>query len=137
MPAIQWEDGPLARHRPGAFSPRERELQAGKPQPIDRPEVYPRAKMVELGDVMSLHAPKLNHFQSFVQACMGNGTTESPFSISGELTQVLNLGTIAEYLNVELQFDPKTKRFIGNDEANARLAGPPPRAEWADCYKLA
>ena len=21
--------------------------------------------------------------------------------------------------------------------ANARLAGPPPRAEWADCYKLA
>ena len=99
--------------------------------------VYPRAKMVELGDVMSLHAPKLNHFQSFVQACMGNGTTESPFSISGELTQVLNLGTIAEYLNVELQFDPKTKRFIGNDEANARLAGPAPRAEWADCYKLA
>ena len=93
--------------------------------------------MVELGDVMSLHAPKLNHFQSFVQACMGTGTTESPFSISGELTQVLNLGTIAEYLNVELQFDPKTKRFIGNEEANARLAGPPPRAEWADCYKLA
>ena len=99
--------------------------------------VYPRAKMVELGDAMSLHAPKLNHFQSFVQACMGNGTTESPFSIAGELTQVLNLGTIAEYLNVELQFDPKTKRFIGNDEANARLAGPAPRAEWADCYKLA
>jgi hypothetical protein len=50
---------------------------------------------------------------------------------------VLNLGTIAEYLNVDLQFDPKTKRFIGNEEANARLAGPPPRAEWADCYKLA
>jgi predicted dehydrogenase len=99
--------------------------------------VYPRAKMVELGDAMSLHAPKHNHFQSFVQACMGNGTTESPFSIAGELTQVLNLGTIAEYLNVELQFDPKTKRFIGNDEANARLAGPAPRAEWADCYKLA
>jgi hypothetical protein len=53
------------------------------------------------------------------------------------LTQVLNLGTIAEYLNVDLQFDPATKRFIGNDEANARLAGPAPRAEWADCYKLA
>ena len=99
--------------------------------------VYPRAKMVEFKDAMALHPPKNNHFQSFIQACMGNGSTESPFSIAGVLTQVLNLGTIAEYLNVDLQFDPKTKRFIGNEAANARLAGPAPRAEWADCYKLA
>jgi hypothetical protein len=63
--------------------------------------------------------------------------TESPFSVSGLLTQVLNLGTIAEYLNVDLKFDPAAKRFISNDEANARLAGPAPRAEWAGCYKLA
>jgi len=93
--------------------------------------------MVEFKDSVALHPPNYNHFESFIQACMGNGTTESPFSVSGELTQVLNLGTIAEYLNVDLQFDPKTKRFIGNEEANARLAGPAPRAEWADCYKLA
>jgi predicted dehydrogenase len=99
--------------------------------------VYPRAKMVEFGDAVSLHPPKYNHFESFVHACMGEGTTESRFSVSGLLTQVLNLGTIAEYLNVDLQFDPQTKRFIGNDEANARLAGPAPRAAWADCYKLA
>jgi predicted dehydrogenase len=99
--------------------------------------VYPRSKMVEFKDAMALHPPKYNHFESFIHACMGEGTTESPFSIAGELTQVLNLGTIAEYLNVDLQFDPKTKRFIGNEEANARLAGPPPRAEWADCYRLA
>ena len=99
--------------------------------------VYPRAKMVEFKDAMALHPPKYNHFQSFIQACMGNGSTESPFSVGGALTQVLNLGTIAEYLNVDLQFDPKTKRFINNDAANARLSGPAPRAEWADCYKLA
>lgn len=99
--------------------------------------VYPRAKMVEFGDAVSLHPPKHNHFESFIHACMGEGTTESRFSVAGVLTQVLNLGTIAEYLNVDLQFDPQTKRFIGNDEANARLAGPAPRAEWADCYKLA
>ena len=99
--------------------------------------IYPRAKMVEFKDAVALHPPKYSHFESFVQACMGNGTTESRFSVSGALTQVLNLGTIAEYLNVDLQFDPKTKRFIGNEEANDRLAGPPPRAEWADCYKLA
>lgn len=99
--------------------------------------LYPRAKMVEHKDAMGLHPLERNHFSSFINACMGEGKTESPFSVSGLLTQVLNLGTIAEYLNVDLQFDPKTKRFIGNEEANARLAGPPPRAEWADCYKLA
>lgn len=99
--------------------------------------VYPRAQMVEFKDAMALNPPKYNHFESFIHACMGEGSTESPFSISGELTQVLNLGTIAEYLNIDLKFDPATKRFIGNDEANARLAGPAPRAEWADCYKLA
>lgn len=101
--------------------------------------VYPRTKMLEFKDAMALHKPKFNHFESFVQACLGNGSTESPFSISGELTQVLNLGMIAEYLNVDLTFDPKAKRFTGNghDTANALLAGAPPRAEWADCYKLA
>jgi predicted dehydrogenase len=99
--------------------------------------LYPRSKMVEFKDAMGLHPLKRNHFDSFINACMGEGKTESPFSVSGLLTQVLNIGTIAEYLNVDLKFDPATKRFIGNDEANARLAGPPPRAEWADCYKLA
>jgi len=99
--------------------------------------VYPRAKMVEFKEAMALHPTKYSHQESFIQACLGNGTTESPFSVSGVLTQVLNLGTIAEYLNVDLQFDPATKRFVGNEEANARLAGPAPRAEWADCYKLA
>ena len=90
-----------------------------------------------LKEAMKATPPKYDHFESFVQACMGNTTTESPFSAAGLLVQVLNLGTIAEYLNVDLKFDPKKKRFIGNDEANARLAGPAPRKEWAHYYKLA
>jgi predicted dehydrogenase len=71
--------------------------------------LYPRAKMVEHKDAMGLHPPERNHFNSFIHACMGEGTTESRFSVSGLLTQVLNLGTIAEYLNVDLQFDPKPR----------------------------
>ena len=67
---------------------------------------------------------------------MGNGTTESPFSVGGELTQVLNIGMIAEYLNVELNFDPATKRFVGNEAANALLRGPAPRGEWAGHYQI-
>ena len=93
--------------------------------------------MVEFKDAMALHPTEFSHQESFIQACLGNGKTESPFSVAGVLTQVLNLGTIAEYLNADLQFDPQTKRFVGNEEANARLAGPAPRPEWADCYKLA
>ena len=98
--------------------------------------LYPKIKM---GDHRTaLKAPRIphSHQESFVQACMGNGTTESPFSVGGELTQVLNIGMIAEYLNVELNFDPATKRFVGNEAANALLRGPAPRAEWAGHYQI-
>lgn len=81
--------------------------------------------------------PAHDHMESFVQACMGNGKTESPFSVGGELTQVLNLGVIAEFLNQELTFDRETKRFVGNDRANELLAGPAPREEWVGHYRLA
>ncbi len=98
--------------------------------------LYPRAKMGDFRDSMKAPRIALNHQESFVQACMGNGTTESPFKVGGALTQVLNLGMIAEYLNVELTFDPATKRFVGNDQANALLAGAPPRPEWAGHYRI-
>ena len=58
------------------------------------------------------------------------------FSVAAPLTQVLCLGVVAEYLNVKLKFDPKTKKFIGNDEANSLLSGPAPRKAWADHYKI-
>jgi hypothetical protein len=57
--------------------------------------------------------------------------------VAGALTQVLNLGMIAEYLNVDLEFDRKTQKFVGNETANALLAGPAPRKEWTGHYKLA
>jgi len=91
----------------------------------------------DLKAAMDTKGPKFDHMESFVQACLGNDKTESPFSVAGALTQVLNLGMIAEFLNVDLQFDPKTKRFTGNEKANALLSGPAPRKEWAGHYKLA
>jgi predicted dehydrogenase len=99
--------------------------------------LFPRERMYDFKEALKAAPPEYDHFESFVQACMGNATTESPFSVGGVLTQVLNLGTIAEYLNVELVFDPKLKRFVGNDSANALLAGPAPRDEWAGHYKMA
>ena len=98
--------------------------------------IYPREKMMEHTETIKAPRKKFGHGGSFIQACMGNTTTESPFSISGPLTQVLNLGMIAEYLNQDLKFDPNKKRFVGNNEANFLLSGPAPRKEWAHYYKL-
>jgi hypothetical protein len=103
----------------------------------DASRIHPRRIMLENMEAIKAPKPEYTHGTSFVQACMGNTTTTSPFSVAGELTQVLNLGMIAEYLNVDLKFDPKTKRFTGNDEANFLLQGAPPRPEWAQYYKLA
>ncbi|MBB3210387.1 hypothetical protein FHS27_006234 [Rhodopirellula rubra] len=77
-----------------------------------------------------------DHFTSFVSACMGEGKTNSPFSVGAKLTQVMALGTIAQYLNTELTFAPESKQFVGNDEANVLLS-PPARKEWEEFYRLA
>lgn len=79
-----------------------------------------------------------DHFASFINACKGEGTPNSRFSIAGKLAQTLALGTIVQYLNPEeeLTFDPVKKQFVGNDEANALLA-PPTRKGWEEFYKMA
>ena len=76
-----------------------------------------------------------NHLESFVQACLGNGKTWSPFSVGGVLTQVLTLGCIAQYFDMNIEFDPTTKQITNNQMANQRLAIPP-RKEWKDFYKI-
>ena len=76
-----------------------------------------------------------NHAESFVQACMGNGKTWSPFSVGGELTQVLTLGCIAQYYNRDLEFDPKTKQITNDKMANARLSITP-RKGWEEFYRM-
>ena len=92
--------------------------------------------MKDFGDDMKAKRPTFDHQESFVQACMGNDRTSSPFSVSGELTQVLLLGVICQYLNQNLEFDPKTKKFKGNAIANAMLHGQPPRKGWEDYYRI-
>lgn len=103
----------------------------------DASRIHPREVMLKHMDAVKAPKPEYSHGSSFVQACLGNTKTTSPFSVAGELTQVLNLGMIAEFLNVDLEFDPAKKRFVGNNEANFLLRGAEPRAEWAHYYKMA
>ena len=77
-----------------------------------------------------------DHSESFIQACLGNGKTWSPFSVGGLLTQVLTLGCIAQYYNRNIKFDPKTKQITNDNLANARLSIKP-RQGWEEFYKIA
>ena len=71
-----------------------------------------------------------NHYANFLLAVRGEEQTRSPFDIAGPLSQVFCLGVIAQKLNAKLQFDPATKKFTNNDEANKLLVGYPPRDGW-------
>ncbi|WP_297089588.1 Gfo/Idh/MocA family oxidoreductase [uncultured Draconibacterium sp.] len=77
-----------------------------------------------------------NHFENFVKAAKGEEKTRSPFEISGPLSQVFCLGTIAQRLNANIKFDRKTKTITNNKLANDLLIGAPPRKGWEEFYKL-
>lgn len=77
-----------------------------------------------------------NHYVNFLRACRGEEKTRSPFEINGVLAEVFCLGVIAQRLNTQLFFDPRTKQFTNNNFANALLYGLPPRSGWEEFYKL-
>ncbi len=98
--------------------------------------ILPRLTMKEYLEHMKVPKVPHQHQESFVQACLGNGKTTSPFSIGGELTQLLHLGVTCQFLNESFDFDRKTKKIVGNAKAQAHLDGPAPRKGWEDYYKL-
>ncbi|EDY82308.1 Oxidoreductase family, NAD-binding Rossmann fold protein [Verrucomicrobiia bacterium DG1235] len=76
-----------------------------------------------------------NHYANFLLACKGQEESRSPFSISGPLTQVFNLGCIAQRLGGTLKFDPKKNRITNNKLAQS-LLDPTPRPAWQQYYNL-
>ncbi len=77
-----------------------------------------------------------NHFENFQRGILGIEKTNSPFEISGPLSQVFCLGTIAQRLNTKIEFDRKKKQITNNKVANELLKGAPPRKGWEEFYKL-
>ena len=76
-----------------------------------------------------------DHATNFVLACQGKEESRSPFRVAGPLTQVLQLGMIAQQLGGRLEFDAARRAFTNSAEATALLAGPPPRAGWERYYR--
>lgn len=92
-------------------------------------------------EVVMEHLPEVpkstsNHFMNFILSCKGEEKTRSPFEVSGPLSQVFVLGTLAQRLNTTLKFNRKTKQITNNPLANDLLQGPPPRKGWEEFYKL-
>lgn len=99
--------------------------------------IIPEERAREMADRLP-EVPKSpsNHLKNFLLACQGREKTRSPFEINGVLSQVFSLGVIAQRLNTQLFFDPRTKQITNNAFANAMLTGIPPRKGWDEFYKL-
>ncbi|MEM9296201.1 MAG: Gfo/Idh/MocA family oxidoreductase [Planctomycetota bacterium] len=76
-----------------------------------------------------------NHYQNFLLACQGEEEARSPFAISGPLSQVFNIGILAQRFGAELEFDPTSRQITNHAEANA-LLDPEPRRGWEAYYAL-
>ncbi|MEX2569081.1 MAG: Gfo/Idh/MocA family oxidoreductase [Cyclobacteriaceae bacterium] len=77
-----------------------------------------------------------DHFKNFLLACKGEEKCRSSFEIAGPLSQVFNLGVLAQQLNTKLAFDRKKKQITNNKIANRLLVGTPPRKGWEEYYKM-
>jgi predicted dehydrogenase len=84
------------------------------------PQLFPEEKFRDYP------VPKLedvDHFTSWVDACLGDGRTTSHFDYAGPLTEAVLLGTIAlRFPREQLQWDARAGRFTHHADATARLS---------------
>ena len=99
-------------------------------------QIVPREKYKAMRDELPKFSQKnSNHYANFLLACKGEETARSPFSVSGELTQVFNLGVLSQRFGGELDFDSNSKQITNNKAANT-LLDPAPRKGWEEFYRL-
>jgi predicted dehydrogenase len=85
----------------------------------DAPQLFPEEKyrdyeVPQLDDV--------NHYTSWVDACLEGGQTTSHFGYAGPLTEAVLLGAVGvRFPGQRLQWDSRTARFTNHTEANCRL----------------
>lgn len=136
IPTTNQGDAPAAKLNPGKII-YSKELTFKGGSHGSTLSIIPEEKAKEMADKLP-EVPKSpsNHFENFLLACMGQEKTRSPFEINGVLGQVFSLGVMAQRLNTQLFFDPRTKQITNNEFANAMLVGVPPRKGWDEFYKM-
>lgn len=159
MPAceVTWYDGVenMPELEAEYSDPAEGETVA-KPTPLNRPgkviygkdlvfkggshaealQIVPKQKFMDMRrDLPRFPQKNSNHYANFLLACKGQEETRSPFSVSGPLSQVFNLGILAQRFGGELQFDRESKK-ITNHALAQELMDPAPRKGWEEYYDL-
>ncbi len=100
-------------------------------------KIIPESKAKDMaGSLPKVPRSPSNHFANFLKAAKGEETCRSNFAISGPLSQVMNLGVLAQWLNRPIRFDRATNTIAGDKTAAALLDGPPPRKGWEEYYRL-
>ncbi|MEN8662935.1 MAG: Gfo/Idh/MocA family oxidoreductase [Lentimonas sp.] len=99
-------------------------------------QVIPREKYMDMRRSLPRFETKVpNHWENFLRACKGELQSSSPFSVSGPLSQVFNLGVLAQRFGGELHFDASTKQITNHKLANS-LLDPAPRKGWEEYYRI-
>lgn len=99
-------------------------------------QILPKEKFMDMRSTLPRFPQKnSNHYKNFLLACKGEERTRSPFSVAGPLTQVFNLGILAQRFGGEMEFDRETKRITNNQLAQ-ELLDPAPRRGWEEFYRM-
>lgn len=102
----------------------------------DHLRIVPREKYLDMRrSLPGFPQRNSDHWANFLLACKGEEEARSPFSVSGPLSQVLNLGMIAQRLRSDIEFDRERKQITNHARGNAHL-DPPPRKGWEEFYRL-
>jgi predicted dehydrogenase len=85
----------------------------------DTPRLFPEDKF---RDYEMPRLEDLNHYTTWVDACLGDGTTTSHFGYAGPLTEAVLLGTVAiRFPGQRLQWNASGGEFLNQADANERL----------------
>jgi hypothetical protein len=83
------------------------------------PRLFPKD---EFADFKLPAMDEVNHYTSWVDACLGDGKTCSNFDYAGRLTEAVLLGTIANrFPREQLLWEAAKARFEHHEDATARL----------------
>lgn len=81
-----------------------------------------RAQLFPEKDFENWKRPRVsenNHWQQFVEACLGNGKTAANFDYAGPLTEAVLLGSVAtRFPNATMQWNAKDLEFTNLPDAN-------------------
>jgi predicted dehydrogenase len=70
------------------------------------------------------------HHEQWVQACLGDGETASPFSYAGPLTEANHLGNVAFRVGEKITWDAKAMKCVGCPQADPFIQRQP-RSGWS------